>query len=73
MIVYDTERGDEVTVVKGECFFVDLAMRDDDIYTRDHLTQLRDIINQALNTSADELYDGAVSRFPEAFRQLGES
>jgi len=54
-MVYETERGDEVGVYDADRFWVDVTTDGHASLTREQLTQLRDIIDQALNTSAEEL------------------
>ena len=55
MIIYETARGDEVGVYDVDRFFARTETRHGVAFTRDELTQLRAIIDHALNTSAEEL------------------
>ena len=55
MIIKSTERGDQVGVYDTNRFFARTETRNGVHFTRDELTELRAIIDQALNTSAEEL------------------
>lgn len=57
MIIYKTERGDEVGVYETTRFFARTETHNGVHFTREQLTELRHIIDQALNTSAEELGD----------------
>ena len=54
---YETARGDEVGVYEMDRFYVDMDTGSGVSRTRAELTELRHIIDQALNTSAEELND----------------
>lgn len=56
MIKYQTECGVTVNVVDGDDFEVTAYGRDS-YFNRKQLTELRAVIDQALNTSAEELGD----------------
>jgi len=56
MIKYETSGGDSVTAFE-DGFFLFKASADLPLYNRGQLTELRHIIDQALNTSAEELGD----------------
>lgn len=54
-MIYETERGDEVGVYDADRFWIDVTTDGHASLTREQLTELRAIIDQALNTSAEQL------------------
>jgi len=56
MITYETSDGSAVKVCGADIFGVSIN-EEFFSYTRERLTELRHIIDQALNTSAEELND----------------
>lgn len=54
-MIYETKRGDEVYVYDTDRFYVELNEDGHSSLNRAQLSDLRAIIDQALNTSAEEL------------------
>lgn len=70
MINLTTERGDMVTLYEDGQFAVDTAGDEWGFHSREQLTELRAIIDQALNSSAEELEASEAERERQRYAKV---